>query len=78
METAIETTLSLRQFSLGTNDERFPQRPSFGKEGRVTTVWTNYVEMGLNPKQTLRKFDIQVEPKAINRKLHRVFQLLLQ
>lgn len=78
METAFETILGLGQLSHGTNDERFPQRPSFGKEGRVTTAWTNYVEMGLNPRQTLWKFDIQVELKAEGRKFHRVIQLLLQ
>lgn len=53
-------------------------RPAYGTTGKSTEVWANYFELRLNPNQTIYKCDITVEPKAEDRKLRRVIELLFK
>lgn len=76
MENKFEASPNIDRLSL--NDEQFPERPAYGKKGRAVVVCTNYVELRLHPEQTLGKFKILVEPKAVGRKLHRIIELLLR
>lgn len=76
MEDTFQDSLNLDRLIL--NDGKPPQRPKYGEKGKKVAVWTNYVELELNPDQVLNKYQVRIEPKAVGRKLHRIFQLLVK
>ena len=60
-----------------------PFRPSYGRSGTQSVLWTNYFDMRLNEKRQLFRYDVQIEPiteKALEikhrRKRRQLFKLL--
>lgn len=70
-----KNALSLGKLSLS---DTYPQRPAFGTEGTPVTLWANYVQLIVDPKLVLYKYDIKVEPEAVGKKLVRIVQLLFE
>ncbi len=58
--------------------EAYPQRPAYGTEGTPVTLWANYVQLVVDPKLVLYRYDINVKPEAKGKKLVRIVGLLLE
>lgn len=76
MEDRFQSLLNLNQLTL--DDGQLPQRPKYGEKGKQVAVWTNYVELKLNPDQVLNKYAVSIQPKAVGRKMHRIVELLVK
>ncbi|KAI1080743.1 Piwi-domain-containing protein [Whalleya microplaca] len=74
-EDAIQAAVNLDRLNLKQN---FPQRPGFGTQGKQVTLWGNYVQMLVDSKLVLYRYDIQVDPEAVGKKRVRIVKLLLE
>lgn len=66
---------SLGFSNLNLTEQAFPQRPGFGTQGNKVSVWANFVELLVDPKLVLYMYRIEVEPKAVGKKLGRILKL---
>ena len=74
IENATQSALNLGKLSL---NNKFPQRPAFGTEGKPVTLWANYVQLVVDPKLVLYSYEIEVKPEAVGKKLVQIVRLLL-
>lgn len=76
LENEFASSLSLSS-NLNLAEQAFPQRPGFGTQGKKLCVWTNFVELLVDPKLVLYTYRIEVEPKATGKKLARMLKLFV-
>ena len=74
IENATQSALSLGKLSL---NNKFPQRPAFGTEGKPVNLWANYVQLVVDPKLVLYSYEIKVNPDAVGKKLVQIVKLSL-
>jgi eukaryotic translation initiation factor 2C len=58
--------------------DEFPPRPGYGTQGRRILVYANYLRLLSAPGLSLTRYSVEVSPSATGKKLHRIFQLLLE
>ncbi|KAK7746432.1 hypothetical protein SLS53_002391 [Cytospora paraplurivora] len=73
LESGFASSLSLSNLNL--TEQALPLRPGFGTQGKKAIVWANFVELMVDPKLVLHMYRIEVEPKAIDRKLTHILKL---
>lgn len=57
---------------------QMPPRPAFGTMGMKIAVYANYFKIKVPPKLSLTRYNVEVTPAVVGKKLARVFQLLLE